>query len=169
MTKKIWPAAVAAVLLVGLTGTAVAGAQTTSQSIFVYVQGAFGGNQPTASVVVASGALNAVGTDQYAPSQPGDPANVDRDTFVFPHGTLSSMVTKQVDQMTPLNACTVALKMAGTFQINGGTGAYQGAHGSGTFTQQGIGFGAHLPSGGCSHDQGTYHIWGTDHGTLTIP
>jgi hypothetical protein len=50
---------------------------------------------------------------------------VDRDTFVFPHGTLSSMVTKQVDQMTPLNACTVALKMAGTFQINGGTGAYQ--------------------------------------------
>ncbi len=167
-TRKIWPAAVAAVLLVGLTGTAAAGAQT-SQSIFVYVQGAFGGNQPTASVVVASGAVSAVGTDQYAPSQPGDPANVDHDTFVFPHGTLSSMVTKQVDQMTSLNACTVALKMAGTFQINGGTGAYQGAHGGGTFTQQGIGFGAHLPSGACSHDQGIYHIWGTDHGTLTIP
>ncbi len=166
MTKKIWLAATAAAFLLELTGTAVAGAQTTSQSIFVYVQGAFGGNQPTTSVVVASGALNAVGTDQYAPSQPGDPANVDRDTFMFPHGTLSSMVTKQIDQTTPLNACTVALKMAGTFQIDGGTGAYKGAHGSGTFTQQGIGFGAHLPSGGCSHDQGTYHIWGTDHGTL---
>ena len=160
----------AAVLLVGLTGTAVAGAQTRSQRIFVYVQGAFGGNQPTASVVVASGAVNAVGTDQYAPSQPGDPANVDRDTFVFPHGTLSSMVTKQVDQMTPLNACTVALKMAGTFQINGGTGAYQGAHGSRNFHPARGRLRRTLAGAeACSHDQGTYHIWGTDHGTLTIP
>ena len=156
MTKKIWPAAMAAVLLVGLTGTAVAGAQTRSQRIFAYVQGAFGGSQPTASAVVASGVVNAVGVDQYAPSQPGDPANVDRDTFIFPHGTLSSMVTKQVDQVTPLNACTVALKMAGTFQITGGTGAFQGAHGAGSFTQHGVGFGAPLPGGGCSHDQGTY-------------
>ena len=56
MTKKIWLAVTAAAFLLELTATSVAGAQTTSQSIFVYVQGAFGGNQPTASVVVAGGA-----------------------------------------------------------------------------------------------------------------
>ena len=167
-TRKIWPAAVAAVLPVRAHGHRRGGSPNVSKHIRLRSR-SLRGNQPTASVVVASGAVSAVGTDQYAPSQPGDPANVDHDTFVFPHGTLSSMVTKQVDQMTSLNACTVALKMAGTFQINGGTGAYQGAHGGGTFTQQGIGFGAHLPSGACSHDQGIYHIWGTDHGTLTIP
>ena len=169
MSKKMWTGAIAALLLISVPGTTSASAQTASQRIFGYAQGVFGADQPTASLVAASGVVNAVGTDQFAPSQPGDPANVDRDTFIFPDGTLSSEVTKQVDEVTPTGPCTVALTMAGTFQITGGTGAYQGAQGAGTFSQHGIGVGAPLPGGGCSHDQGTYYIWGTDRGTLTLP
>ncbi|HEX3540862.1 MAG TPA: hypothetical protein VHT75_10520 [Acidimicrobiales bacterium] len=169
MTKKIWPAAIVAALFVCLAGTATASAQTRSERIFIYDQGTLGGDQPTASLVTATGVVNAVGTDQFAPSQPGDPANLDRDIFVFPDGTLSVATTKVVNEVIPTGPCTVELKMSGTFQITGGTGAYQGAHGSGTFTQHGIGIGAPLPGGGCSHTQGTYYIWGTDRGTLDIP
>ena len=169
MTKRICLAAIAAVLLVGLTGTSAATAQTRSQNLFIYDQGAIGSNQPSASVVVASGVVNAVGTDEYVASQPGDPANVDRDTLIFPDGTLSTKLTKTVDQVTPIGPCTVALEMAGTLEITGGNGAYRGANGAATFSQHGIGIGASLPGGGCSHTQGTYYIWGTFTGTLTVP
>lgn len=170
MSIKMWPAAIAAVLLISGARIPSASAQTSTQRIFIYDQGALGAHQPTASLVAASGVVNAVGTDRYVASEPGDPANVDRDTFIFPQGTLSTKLTKKVNEVTPTGPCTVALKMAGTFQITGGTGAYQGAHGGGTFSQRGIGVGPPLPGGGCSHTQGqgTYYIWGTAQGTLTI-
>jgi hypothetical protein len=87
-------------------------------------------------IVVASGVISSVGREVILDQNQGpDGSNVVDAEFVFPQGTVFVTMTFTVDfsiQGPPVCMATTAIN--GTFVITGGTGAFQGASGSGTLT-----------------------------------
>ena len=89
------------------------------------------GRRGTASVparsVIASGVFTAPGTDQE---------NVQAGTskFTFPNGTVSLKHSpgKGTQSLNP-KTCLATINLHGTYTMTGGTGAYSGVTGSGTY------------------------------------
>ena len=165
--------AMASVALFGLVAPGAAhAAEPPNEQFTVIVRGRISGGdaEPTASVVVAHGVVDAVGRDEFQPSEPGDPPNVDRDVFVFPEGTLSVRVTNlsftggEPDPGT----CIATFGQRGSWDITGGTGAYMGATGTESFILRGTGVATRLPDGGCA-DDATFILVSTATGNLSIP
>jgi hypothetical protein len=81
----------------------------------------------TPSTVLGFGAIHAKGTDKVISRT--------KDKFVFPKGSITVVHTRKTHHQTQdKTTCYFAEHEAGTFKITGGTGAYAGATGSGTYT-----------------------------------
>lgn len=124
--------AMAAVLLGALAlvvGAAPALAATGPQTFVVFAQGPPG----TPRSVVAAGPITGIGTVQPLGPATATSAKV---AYVFPQGTVFVNVNfTDVDGFEPQPPeCLASDPLVGTFQIVGGTGAFAGATGGGTFS-----------------------------------
>ena len=88
-------------------------------------------NGPVSGPVSATGPIHALGKDV--------PVDNNHDKFVFPKGTVlvahhKTSGTQHFDKVT----CTAQITEQGTFTVTGGTKAYAGAKGHGTYSLSGI-------------------------------
>lgn len=88
------------------------------------------GPQGTPRTVVAAGVVNDIGTVVQGPSAPFQ-ANP---TWVFPDGSLTVHIGYTATMDDNDQACIFTSILTGTWQITGGTGAFTGASGGGTFS-----------------------------------
>ena len=88
----------------------------------------------TPATVVASGPIHAKGTDTVLSDT--------EDKLTFPAGTISLTHHPKTsgDSFDPVT-CLFRFRERGTYQITGGTGAYEGARGHGHYTVKGLGVG----------------------------
>ena len=93
----------------------------------------------------------------------------DTETDVFPEGTIDVVhpVTSESDSFDPV-ACVVRARFSGTYTVTGGTGAFAGASGSGTFSGQFIGILGRTAEG-CSEEPVESFSFVHASGPLTIP
>lgn len=103
-------------------------------------------NGPSARVI-ATGAFTAVGTVALPP---GDGTS-GQGTFTFPTGTITLTNTDNPGGPGDFNpvACVGHFSGTGTYVIDGGTGAFSGISGNGTYQLSGTVVSAHTPTG-CS-------------------
>ena len=89
------------------------------------------------STVVASGAINATGSDVEMGFKEAGRTGHSIDAFVFDDGTIHLKV-KGVDSSTfDESTCTATVSEKGNYVITGGDGAYAGIQGSGHFNVSG--------------------------------
>ena len=144
-------------------------AATGSQSFRII----FTGNPRAGSrgTVIAAGVANGVGFDETIAQDPHpDGSETDTDRITLPGGTITILDTDPPDTATfnPLT-CTATLAVAGApYTVVGGTGAYAGASGSGTFSARGlVVFGR--TATGCTDDIVVFFADVRLTGTLSVP
>jgi len=116
------------------------------------------------STVVASGVLNATGKDVEVSATAS--SGVDR--FVFPHGSLRISHTRhQHSESFDPRSCTARFSESGTFKVVGGTGAYVGASGGGTYQLHGTFMGQRTAKGCGRGGTGLVVVHATGH--LGVP
>jgi len=112
-----------------------------------------GGQQQTS--LVGSGVIHGQGTDHVISN------NTDR--FKFSQGSVLVNHAPTTQQQGPQVGCVTFYRENGTYQLAGGTGAYTGAGGGGTYQLQDVFF-AKPTANGCSnagHDLLVIHATGT--------
>jgi hypothetical protein len=128
--------------LFGLAGSA--SAQTGTNQRFIVL---FSGSESSTGRVIASGPIKGVGTFEET-----DDEDVVR--FVFRDGSVTlDAPTEEEDDEFNERTCSGSFTFSGPWEIIEGTGAYEGASGSGTFEGRGKFFGERAPGGGCSEDE----------------
>jgi hypothetical protein len=70
-------------------------------------------------------------------------------TLAFPKGKVLLSARGNFGWKPDFATCTATRDVRGTYAITGGTGAYRGAAGQGTLSEQGAGMGVRSPSGKC--------------------
>jgi hypothetical protein len=137
-------AVVAAVALAATLPTGSSGQTSSTQEINAYSLTLRDKDQPVH--VVASGPISGVGTLTQT-----DGENVHYVTLHFDQGSVSleARATAEGWKSVDPRTCTARRVGRGTFTITGGTGAYEGATGEGTFTQGGIAIAQRTRSGKC--------------------
>jgi hypothetical protein len=125
--------AVTVLTMAGLPGRAVA--ETAGGMEHITIVATNGGGGP----VLAGGAFNAAGTDV--------PHGNTTDTFKFPKGNINVTHTNDPGGTFQLNrqTCIGHFTQAGDYHLTGGTGAYSGIEGHGTFALNGTLIFAHTP------------------------
>ena len=91
--------------------------------------------------VIAAGVVNGVGFDETIAQDPHpDGSETDTDRITLPGGTITIVDTDPPDTATfDPASCTATLHASGApYTVIGGTGAYAGATGGGTFSASGI-------------------------------
>lgn len=124
-----------------------------------------GEGAPGISQVVASGPIRGVGTVEF------DETNEDIVRFVFPDGSITldapedeGSGSEEFNERT----CSGSFTFSGPFEIIDGTGAYEGATGSGTFEGRGRFFGRPTVDG-CSEEDGFFFVVVKVKGTVSVP
>lgn len=98
--------------------------------------------------VLAAGPLTGSGTAVLADSSSN--SRVDHLTVRFPKGVLRLVAIEKHTKVTPhLTSCYAVNTGEGSWTISGGSGAYRGATGRGTYERHGVLYGAHSASGAC--------------------
>lgn len=117
------------------------------------------GDEPV--TIVASGPITGVG--QSIETGP------DTETDVFAQGTVNVVhpVASETDTFDPV-ACLVRATFSGTYTVTGGTGAFAGATGQGTFTGEFVGV-LRRTADGCSEEPVDSFSVVHASGPLTIP
>lgn len=106
------------------------------------------GGKDVPMAVEAAGQINGIGTETQTDKEtPGGQTNYA--TLHFAHGTVRLRAPEQFGWKANLRTCTATASGGGRFTIEGGTGAYRGATGKGSFTAHGILIGARSKSGKC--------------------
>ncbi len=145
MRRLLFGAIVAAISLVGLPGSAFAATGSEAISVRTFSQGG-----QTIRYVEAEGPITGSGTETVLT------------TAIFPRGArevtvewdfgqgavFATMKIQQTVVAAGPPTCITVVQFTGTFEITGGTGAYEGASGSGTLTGEGRVFLTFNPSTG---------------------
>lgn len=156
--KLVAAVATAIAVTVTLVLAVAAGAASGNESFkgVIVATGTSGERTVVSSVVVARGVFNGVGRIVERDNLPGDPDNVQRDDIVFAGGSmhLLSTATDAVSSLDP-RSCVFSVTVQQTWQIQGGTGVFAHASGTGTGTVQARGIAARDASGACSEAQAT--------------
>ena len=146
--------------VVGFAGTASAQARTNQRFIVLFS----GSNGNETSRVIASGPIRGVGTFEETTDE-------DVVRFVFPNGSITlNAPAEEEDEQFNERTCSGSFSFSGPWEIIEGTGAYQGASGSGTFEGRGKFFGERAPGGGCSEDEeaGSFFLRVEVRGNVTV-
>jgi len=152
---RIAAAVLAAVAASAGLGTAAASASADAkllpQRFTLYTANVRGTDAPVA--VQANGPISGVGTvTQIARSASGG-REVNLVTLRFATGTVRLVAPERSGWKIDARSCAAKAFGAGTFRITGGTGAYRGARGSGSFTNHGVALGARSADGACLADK----------------
>jgi hypothetical protein len=145
-----------------------AGAATGSETFRII----FTGDPHSGAIgrVVATGVINSRGTDETIASTPNpDGTSTDTDLITLRGGTVTIDNTDMLAEFTLDPAsCVARLRGGGPYSVDGGTGAYTGASGGGTFTATGaIVF---KRSGAtCTDEPQLFFVLVTASGTISIP
>ena len=153
--------AIACTVHIGAASAASDDARTTRQNFSVT-----GNGQLEALRVVAAGALHATGTD-IPRGDEEDPENGQltlHDEFVFADGSLFVSATGPVTFGFDPRSCIRLNTFEGSYEITGGTGAYGGVTGGGSY--QGRLVFNEREAQGCSDTGGHGHLSITYNGTL---
>jgi len=147
--------AAAATVLASFSSTAVA--QTSGAESFqglLVVSNSAGERNVLASVVRASGVFDGVGRIVERENLPGDPDNVSRDDLVFAEGTLH-IVNTNLEFSFDLDprSCIGTFNVRQATVVDGGTGAFANASGTGDGSVTGTGLAVRNPDGSCASDQ----------------
>jgi|tagenome__1003787_1003787.scaffolds.fasta_scaffold20981394_4 hypothetical protein len=154
--KLITALASSAVAVVATLVFALAAGAASGQESFkgvIVATGTSGERTVVSSVVIARGAFNGVGRIVERDNLPSDPGNVERDDIVFAGGSihLLSTVIDVVASLDP-RSCVFSLTIQQTNEIQGGTGVFTHASGTGTATVKARGVTARDAAGACSED-----------------
>jgi hypothetical protein len=145
MRKIITSAVIAATaaVVVGGTGIAIAATHSATTGTETFQMMTTSGTSPTASVI-ASGVFTAPGTDHEGKNSA---------TFTFPSGTVTVKHSPGTGHQS-LNpkTCLLTLNLHGTYTLTGGTGAYAGITGNGTYKLSILAIGARV-GGKCSQSK----------------
>lgn len=137
--RIILTAVVAALAVTAFPGAALA--QTGNQRFVSVTAGHPGG----ARTVVAAGVINGVGTEVIESNPPG----IVTLRWIFPDGTLFVTGSYTFDVHVDPRTCLRTVALAGTWEITGGTGRFEGATGSGTFSGSNRILGTRAADGSC--------------------
>jgi hypothetical protein len=155
--RRFAPLCAAFLMILLAISPATAAAQTTGSETFdgfLIVSGASGSREVLASGIRARGVFNGVGRIVERENLPGDPDNVSRDDLVFPDGTMH-IVNVTLDVSSDLNpiSCIATFTVQQETSIEGGTGIFADATGSGTATVIGRAKAQRAPDGSCDMNQ----------------
>ncbi|MGH9224590.1 MAG: hypothetical protein ACRD2W_12625 [Acidimicrobiales bacterium] len=156
MKRKIG-LAVLGLALVGLA--APAGAQTGNQSFLIHGEG----DDP--ATVVATGPTSGVGLDFESEATETAVFEFDGGGFAVDHPSDSD------DFDFDPRTCIGTDRFTGTYSLSGGSGAYAGVSGTGTYRGRAIFVAKRLPDGSCSEEEApvlNFFIVRA-HGTTTLP
>src|SRR5437867_2534935 len=134
MKRKLWLAAAAAVVAAAVTIPFVASASSTETQFQIGFSLQFTGPDTTAGVFVAAGAIDDSGPSlvtnlKVIPFGHRDEGRLSGDqTFIGHRGSIQTTFTGIARDVSQPNQSA-----EGTFEITGGTGAYAGLTGHGTF------------------------------------
>ena len=110
--------------------------------------------------LVGSGVIHGQGTDH--------PINKNTDRFKFSQGSVLVNHAPTSQHQGPQVGCVFFYRENGTYQLAGGTGAYTGAGGGGTYQLQDVFF-AKPTANGCSNNAGHDLLVIHATGTTTLP
>jgi len=111
--------------------------------------------------VLATGPIHGHGTDHTA--------GPNHDVFKFAQGNVGIDHAATAQHPGPQAGCTFFYSERGTYDVTGGTGAYAGASGSGTYVLQDVFFAKRKPNGTCSERAGHDVLLISAHGHTTLP
>lgn len=142
----------AAVLVVGVAGPATADPAVTQSFRIVYA-GPFPVAMPDSRTVVTNGVANSVGYESLVSQGPGPSPGtfVATSQFVFPDGSYNVAISGVVEGVRAFGPddCYVTVDVSGTYELDGGSGVFNGMTGTGTFSGHNTVFGTPT-DGGCS-------------------
>lgn len=136
-----------AVLLVAATAAlAAAGSQTQQQRFLLYTANVRGSDAPV--VVEASGAINGLGSETQTERETAR-GQINTVTLHLARGTIRLLAPERFAWKPDLVSCSATANGGGSWKITGGSGAYRGLSGHGTFTSHGVLLGARNAKGAC--------------------
>jgi hypothetical protein len=124
---------------------AAAHATTSASQRFTLYSGNVA-SRDTPLVVEGTGAISGIGS---ATAKDDGPRTTVPLTLTFPKGKLFLVSHDPFRWIPNLSTCTATESSRGTYAITGGTAAYRGARGSGTFVEHGVGIGVRDARGAC--------------------
>lgn len=133
-------------LLVVATATAASAAKALPQHITLFSASVRGKNAPI--VVQAAGPISGLGTETQTEKNTAD-GQINYATLHFATGTVRFIAPEKFAWKPDFRSCSATAAGGGTFTITGGTGAYRGVSGKGTFTSNGVMIGARDSHGKC--------------------
>jgi len=121
---------------------------------FIVTSGESGTREVLTSHIRVRGAFKGVGTIEETENQPGDPENVSRDDLVFAEGTmhLVSETLKVTGDIDP-NSCVGTFNLDQKATIEGGTGLFANASGTGTGHVTAYAIAQRAADGSCDQEQ----------------
>jgi hypothetical protein len=149
MTHTRIPVSIVVALLTGaavLGGPASAGSSAHEQVQRFTLYSANIDNKDAPLLVQASGPITGVGSAKTKDDVPGTTIPL---TFTFPSGKIFLTSHDDFNWKPDPRTCTATVHSTGTYTVTGGTGAFRGAGGHGTFVERGAGIGSRDSSGKC--------------------
>ena len=147
IAKAVMAAVMLAVTVLGSQETVLA--ETDRQRFHITYAGPFDPTNPPARKLTAVGPIEGRGIDLLISQGPGPEPNTFESAgqMVFPEGTLFLAYTGTFEFRFNAHACRATTTVSGDWVITGGTGAYTGATGQGTFKGRNILTGERTPDG----------------------
>ncbi len=147
IAKAVTAAVVATLAVLGVQETALA--ETGAQRFHTTYAGPFSFADRPERTVIAVGPIQGKATERFISEGPGpEPGTfVSMSELVFPDGSVFQTLTATGEMRFNERACIAFNTARGTWVITGGTGAYTGATGQGTFEARNILSGKRTPEG----------------------
>lgn len=155
-------AATTALLALAVAAAGQAGSATSQPQRFT-LYSANVADRDAPMLVEGSGAVAGIGSATANDDATGSTVPL---TLVFPHGKLFLRARDAFSWKPDMSTCTATEDSRGPYRIVGGTGAYRGASGGGTFAEHGAAIAVRGPGGACVHRFKLNYVVATLRGTL---